>query len=208
YHDRACAEPEREAAGAQVVAGSTYVEPAGLVGKAFALTWFFPLRSEDGPLRRAHSLFANNLAVRRELFESHPFPAIPGTSRGACLALAEQLDRAGVAIIHNPRARVSHPAPSGFAHVSKRALAQGRDYVLRERRRGRRLAASWPASVARLLRHWTGSIWKIGTGFRRVGLHPLQTPAAVAVAAYYYLLFWLGETMLQLRLPAIRRVRI
>jgi hypothetical protein len=197
-----------EAPAVQVVAGNTYIEPAGLVGKAFALTWFFPLRSEDVAVRRARSLFANNLAVRRELFARHPFPEIAGTSRGACLAFAEQLDLAGVAIVQNPRARVSHPAPSGFAHVSKRALAQGRDYVLRERLKGRRFAASWPASAVRLLRHWAGSIWKISTGFHRVGLHPLQAPAAVAVAAYYYLLFWAGETMLQLGLRPIRRIRI
>ena len=33
--------------GVEVVAGGTYVEPVGLVGKTFALTWFFPLRGDD-----------------------------------------------------------------------------------------------------------------------------------------------------------------
>ena len=194
--------------GIQVVAGNTYIEPVGLIGKTFALTWFFPLRNEEGALQRARSLFANNLAIRREVCERYPFPEIWGSSRGACIVLAAQLALADVPVFHNPRARVAHPAPNGFAHVSMRALAQGRDRVLRERIYGSRMSASWLASGYRLLRHWAGSAWTICTGFARVGLNPLLIPAAVAVAAYYYLLYWSGETMLQLRISAIREIRI
>jgi hypothetical protein len=154
------------------------------------LTWFFPLRSEDGALQRAHSLFANNLAMRREVCARYPFPEIEGSSRGACLVLTTQLASADVPVFHNPLARAAHPAPNGFVHVSKRALAQGRDCLLRERIHGSRLSASWLASGYRLLRHWAGAAWKIGTGIRRVGLNPLLMPAAVAVAGYYYLLYW------------------
>jgi len=192
----------------QVVAGSTYIEAAGLVGKTFALTWFFPLRSDAGASPRGPLLVANNLAIRRDVYLAHPFPEIHGSSRGACLLFADDLTRAGIAVLHNPLARAAHPAPHGFVHVSMRALAQGRDRVLRERLQGRRWSASWPASLYRLVRHQAGVAWKISTRFWRVGLNPLLIPAACAVAGYYYWLYWVGETMLHLRIPAIRQIRV
>lgn len=192
----------------QIVTGNSYVEPAGLVGKTFALIWFFPLRREDGPIERVWSFFANNLAMHRFICEQYPFPHIRGTSRGACVALASQLTRENVPVFYNPRARVAHPAPNGFAHISKRALAQGRDRVLRERRYGSRVSASLLASGYRLLRYSVGSVWKICKGFQQVGLNPLLIPAAVGIASYYYLLYWAGEMMFQLGIPAIQRIRV
>ncbi|MGE0449080.1 MAG: glycosyltransferase [Vicinamibacterales bacterium] len=194
--------------GVQVVAGNTYIDPVGLVGKTFAMTWFFPLRSDTGASRRGPLLFANNLAIRRDVYLEHPFPEIHGSSRGACLLFADELERSGIAVVHNPLARAAHPAPNGFAHVSLRALAQGRDRVLRERTHGSRWSASWLASVSRLVRHQAGVAWKVSTTFWRVGLNPLLIPAAYGLAAYYYFLYWVGETMLQLRVPAIRRIRV
>lgn len=191
-----------------IVAGNSYIDPVGLVGKVFALTWFFPLRSDDGPVRRTRSLFANNLAMRKTVCLQHPFPDLGATSRGACLVLASQLTEANIPVFYNPRARVTHPAPNGFAHFCRRALAQGRDRVLRERTYGNRWSASWLASVSRLARHWAGSTWKVCAGFRRVSLQPFLIPAAVAIAACYYLLYWVGEMMTHLRIPAIRRIRI
>lgn len=192
----------------QIVAGSACIDPAGLVGKVFALTWFFPLRSKDGPLQVVSHFFANNLAMRREQYRRHPFPDLEGTSRGACIVLAATLAQANIPVWQNPRARVTHPAPNGFAHISKRALAQGRDRLYRERRFGSRWSASWPAAWVRAIRHCGGSAWKICTDFREVGLSPLLIPAAIAVAWYYYLLYWAGETLSQLRVPAIKRVRV
>jgi glycosyltransferase involved in cell wall biosynthesis len=192
----------------RLVAGSAYIDPAGLIGKVFALTWFFPLRSKNGPLRAVNQFFANNLAMRRELYLRYPFPDLEETSRGACLVLASELAQANIAVYHNPRARVAHPAPNGFAHISKRALAQGRDRLYRERHYGSRWSASWPAACVRALRHCGGSAWKVCTNFRAVGLSPLLIPAAIAVAWYYYLLYWAGETLSQLRVPAIKRVRV
>lgn len=191
-----------------IMAGNSYIEPAGLVGKAFALTWFFPLRSNDGPFQRVDSLFANNLAMRRDAHSQHPFPDLAGTSRGSCLILAEQLSSAGVPVYLNPRARLAHPAPHGFRHISKRALAQGRDRLYRERHFGTRWSASPLASCLRLARHCAGSAGKIFTGFHRVGLNPLLIPAALAVAWYYYLLYWTGEVLAHAGLGAVYRIRV
>jgi hypothetical protein len=191
-----------------IVAGSTYIEPSGLVGKVFALAWFFPLRSVDGPLHPVDSFFVNNLALRRACYLAHPLPELEGTSRGACLVLANQLQQAGIPVHGEPRARVAHPAPNGFTHIFKRALAQGRDRLYRERAYGSRWSAFWPASCWRWLRHLGGSTAKICTRCRRVGLHPLQIPPALALAWYYYTLYWMGEMLLHLRVPAIRRIRV
>lgn len=197
-----------EVPGVQIAAGSAYIDPAGLVGKVFALTWFFPLRSENGPLRAVNHFFASNLAMRRELYLRYPFTDLEGTSRGACIVLAAKLAQANIVVYQNPQARVSHPAPNGFAHISKRALAQGRDRLYRERHYGSRWSASWPAACARALRHCAGSAWKVCANFREVGLSPLLIPPAIAVAWYYYLLYWAGETLSRLRVPAIERVRV
>jgi hypothetical protein len=192
----------------RVMVGNAYIEPAGLVGKVFALTWFFPLRANDGPLQRADSLFANNLAMRRDAQRQYPFPDLAGTSRGSCLILAKQLCTAGVPIYLNPRARVAHPAPHGLRHISKRALAQGRDRLYRERHFGTRWSASSLASCLRLARHCAGSAGKIASGFHRVGLNPLLIPAAIAVAWYYYCLYWTGEIMAHTGLAAVYRIRV
>jgi len=191
-----------------IMAGNAYIEPAGLVGKVFALTWFFPLRSNDGPLQRADSLFANNLAMRRDAHRQYPFPDLAGTSRGSCLILAKQLATAGVPIYLNPRVRVAHPAPHGLRHISKRALAQGRDRLYRERHFGTRWSASSLASCLRLARHCVGSAGKIASGFHRVRLNPLLIPAAIAVAWYYYCLYWTGEIMAHAGLAAVYRIRV
>ena len=192
----------------QIVVGNSYIEPAGLVGKVFALTWFFPPRSDDSPVQNTLSFFANNLAMRKEFSLQYPFPDLGATSRGSCIVLASQLAEANIPVFYNPRARVAHPAPNGFTHICKRALTQGRDRLLRERKYGNHWSASWLASVSRLLRHWADAAWKICTGFHKAGLQPLLIPPAVAIAAFYYLLYWAGEMMTHLRIPAIRRIRV
>ncbi len=50
-----------------VVGGGTYVALDDLLGKAFALFWFFPLRDEANDLAATGSFFANNVAFRRKV---------------------------------------------------------------------------------------------------------------------------------------------
>lgn len=192
----------------QIATGNAYIEPTTLVARTFALCWFFPLRSTDGPEKEVQNFLANNLAMRRSFFQDHSFPEIAGSTRGSCVLLAAQLAEENIPIHLNPSAHVSHPPPNGFAHISKRALAQGRDRVLLARRLGRRGMASWPASFAVLGYHLARSAWNCCTRFRRVGLNPLLVPAAIAISTYYYVLFWAGETMFHLKVPAIRKIRV
>ena len=194
--------------GVQIVAGSTYIEPFDIVSKVFALTWFFPLRMKDGPLKLVESFFANNLAMRRSLYDQYPFPDLSGTSRGGCIVLSSQLAEAEVPVYQNPNARVGHPAPNGVKHFVWRALAQGRDDLLRERTFGTSWSASLVGSGARLLRHWARSVWSICTRFYRVNLNPLMVPVAVTISWTYYFLYFLGETMTHLGIHSIHKVRV
>jgi hypothetical protein len=194
--------------GVQAVTGCTYIETPDLVSRVFALTWFFPLRSRPGPVVETRSFFANNLAFRRSLYERYPFPRLRGTSRGACIALAEQFVEEGITVYRNPTARVGHPAPNGLKHFIWRALAQGRDRLSRERMKQSRWGASIFAGAVRWIRHCGGSVMKILTRFYRVQLNPLLIPCAIAIAWAYYSLYWCGELMSHLNVPAIRRVRV
>lgn len=192
----------------QVATGNAYIEPTDLVARSFALSWFFPLRCDDGPPRETGSFFANNLAMQRAFCLEHPFPVLEGSTRGSCVVLAAQLAEESVPIHFIPTARVSHPPPNGFAHISKRALAHGRDRVVLARRLGHRKMASWPASFLRLGYHLARSAWNCCTKFHRVGLNPLLVPAAIGISAYYYLLYWAGETLFHLKVPAISKIRV
>ena len=192
----------------EVATGNAYIEPSNLVAKSFALCWFFPLRCEDGPAREISRFFANNVAMHRDFCLDHPFPELPGSTRGACVVLANQLAEENIPIHFNPSARVSHPPPNGFSHISKRALAHGRDRVLVARRLGQRKLASWPASFLRLGYHLLRSAWNCCMRFHKVGLNPLLVPAAIAISTYYYMLYWAGETMFHLKVPAISRIRV
>jgi glycosyltransferase involved in cell wall biosynthesis len=192
----------------QLLAGCAYIEPTGLVGKAFALTWFFPLRSKDGPLRSLNSFFANNLVLRRMLYRRYPFPELTGTSRGGCIVLAETLRDHGITAWSNPRARVSHPPPNGWQHIRNRALAQGRDRLRREQISGSALQRSWVGSCYRLLLHWARSWRNIILEGHEVGLRWWQAPAVGAIAMTYYFLYWCGETASLLGLDFIKKIRV
>lgn len=190
--------------GVQCVAGSAYIDPRDTYSRAFALFWFFPLRPEDEALRPARNFWANNVAFRRATILAHPFPAIRGSSRGSCILLAQQLGAAGVTIWSNSAARVSHPAPQGGSHFVRRALAQGRDRILR--------AKGWQrtalASMANFARNMVRGYGRILLYHRRVGLTIAMAPAACVVCSAYYGLMLAGELGAILRVPAVRRIEV
>ena len=112
-----------------VVAGNAYIEPCSVFSKAFALGWFFPLRTRSKALVEATGFFANNVAVRRECLGQFVFPQMPGAARGACTMLARTLRDSGVTIYMHGGAWVKHPPPFGLSNFIVHALVQGRDGV-------------------------------------------------------------------------------
>lgn len=180
----------------QVNAGETYMSTHNLIEKAFALHWFFPLRSQVNKQRDdRHHFFANNVAFRRSFFLAHPFPAIPkGMTRGACVLLARQLSESGVAIWTNTAARTSHPAPNGLQHFIQRGLAQGRDWAMLETIQHQTSRAGIVSlALRRLLLSKLNRILKttFRTG-RQVGLQWWQYPAVIAIMWAYTLLVSIG----------------
>jgi hypothetical protein len=187
-----------------VVAGHTYLACDSVYTRAFALTWFFPLREAPGRFDRAAHFFANNLAMRRQTALAYPFEPSARESRGACLALADRLARDGVTIRQTTSAQVSHPAPVAGWHFVWRAVAQGRDRQARER--GWR---AWPlASLLRWVRHSARGLLRIIRYGATVGLSPVWMPAAVLVCWTYYTIYLAGELGGLCRIPAVMRVRV
>jgi len=191
-----------------LVIGAIYIDYRNLLGKTFALNWFFPLRPDIGSLTSSRRLYANNMAVRRDFYLQHPFPEIPGTSRGSCVVLSKRLVDLQIPIHIASGALASHPAPNGVTHLVLRALAQGRDRVICERFLGNSWRQHWLTSCVRLLRHLLGSVWKTIRGRNRVGLNLWQTPVAIAIAWLYYFLYWLGEMGEHLGLKRLRAIRV
>ena len=66
----------------QCAAGNSYVETGSVYEKAFALTWFFPLRDHDGRRGLVAHFYANNVAFRRDFFSPAGFRT-KAASRGA-----------------------------------------------------------------------------------------------------------------------------
>ncbi|MFM7087553.1 MAG: glycosyltransferase [Cyanobium sp.] len=204
-----------EDAAIQVSCGHAYIDASDLYTRAFALFWFFPVRERPtGESRRdrppgsswpqTDHFFANNCAFRRQTAARHPFPASEVSSRGACLQLAQELQRAGIAIALNKQAQVAHPPPLPGEHFMQRALAQGRDRYLRSRGLSRTLLGScwrWARNSARTL-------VKITLLHRRVQLPLIQVPLAWLIGLTYYGLYWLGEVATMLRLRPVLEITI
>jgi len=175
-----------------VVAGCVFTEVEDTVfSKAIALTWNFPLRPDDGPLREASHFHANNVAFRRRLLLEYPFPK-DRRLRGQCATLARALMADGHTIHETPSARSVHPSPHGYGYLAQRALVQGHDRYLTTRIEagGRRPPLSRSFRV--LASDARRSARRIARLRREVDLRPAQLPLAFADALYYHLFSWLG----------------
>ncbi len=171
-----------------VVGGGTYVALDDLLGKAFALFWFFPLRDEANELAATGSFFANNVAFRREVFEKHPFPEAV-VYRGQCGLLAAELRDRGVLIFRHRGARVSHPPPKGITNFVLRALFEGHDEIV--------LGSSRPSGSTKLVfRSFLERIvtlpWSVLGRHERVQLGVLGALASLGIGYAYHSLKLLG----------------
>jgi len=192
----------------QVVAGNSYIEPVSLYSRAFALTWFFPLRTPVGPLATTSCFFANNFAGRREVLRQYPFPDQP-RFRGQCTTLAKTLVKDGVSICANPNAHIAHPAPNGVSHFFRRAIWEGHDVIVDHCLRGA-LAPVGTGESIRLsysgLRTKASQLWRTVQSQRgQVGLSAVAAPLAFAIALVYYTTCAVGEILSRRDPHIIRR---
>jgi hypothetical protein len=190
-----------------VVCGNAYIDPSSTFAKAFALAWFFPLRSEDGPVYPTQEFFANNLAFRREILEGFPFPSMPeGMTRGACVALGRSLEENDVGVYRNPSARVSHPPPVGLQNFVNRAVAEGRDDVLINGWMRSEQEVALGPSLGRFGRRMSGVARNLVSERRRVNLSLSELPIAAGVAGAYYVCYTVGNLLTRVN-PKMMRTR-
>jgi hypothetical protein len=187
-----------------VVGGETYHATDTFHDKLFAAFWTFPTRRPPRGLYRYRHFYANNLAVRREIFLANPFPAAPAF-RGQCSALARSLRGQGIPIHRQGDSCVSHPPPNGARAFFVRALCQGHDAVYwKGQGRLALLHANPAASLLRFFRHLGQVVVKVATRARTVGLGPLGALAAIGVGLGYYLCKLAGEMVALVAPGAIR----
>lgn len=167
----------------KVLAGNTYLDSQSLKSKAFALAWFFNLRADENNIGiRNQGFQANNVAFRKEIITTYPFPEMPeGVTRKSCVMLAKQLEREGIPIWTNTAAQVSHPAPNGFYHFFIRALAQGRDTLLCDHN-NKFLVFLKDFYMTKII----SSCVKITINGKKVNLPFWQVPVAIGIMTTYY----------------------
>lgn len=173
--------------GIEVVAGSTYVDTTSFFGRAFALFWFFPVRSPSLGLKQVGFFYANNVLFRRQLFLAHKFPDMP-LYRGQCAALGARLLRRGVGLYLQTNARVSHPPPSPryFAH---RALCEGHDLIAY----GRMFGQPERLGFQEFVRHIRAVRERINVRLNRVKVGRREAAAARILGDAYCLLHFVGR---------------
>ena len=191
----------------QVVGGDAYIQPSSVYSRAFALAWFFPLRTDGGPLEAASCFFANNMAGRRDVLRRYPFPSQP-RFRGQCFTLAKKLTADGIAIFRNPSARVAHPPPHGVSHFVRRALCEGHDSVVGERLEGKTvgLRRALRLSYWRFRSRVAHARENIRTNGHLVGLSGPAAQYAMGIMLTYYALLILGELLTQVDARIVRRL--
>lgn len=185
----------RHASNAAIVSGQTYVAPTSLSDRAFALMWFFPLRSDATAPYDSDVFYANNFVIERSVFLSRPFPDMP-LHRGQCYLLAHAIRAAGDRVEMCPAAHVSHPPPNGVLHFVKRALAAGHDFAVTDDMLGHEVDRS------KLARSLSRAKWHIIHGFNKIskrgpdlGLGMIGRINARMLAVTYYSLAVLGELL-------------
>ena len=128
------------------------------------------------------------------MFLEHPFPELPGTTRGSCGYQAAILTRARKRIVRNLAATALHPPPAPGSFFV-RAVAQGRDYATQNLLAGTRRFPDLPRKGS-LVGRAGNSLLRVATiawRARRVGLSALEIIPAMAVMSVYYLVLSVAE---------------
>lgn len=188
-----------------VVAGASYVAPAGLYCEAVSLFWLFPMRDPSGGLIEATSVFANNVAFRRQLFLSNLFPELD-RFRGQCGLLVRKLKAEGRGIYLQRSARCSHPAPNGFGHFVRRAACEGYDNFMsavQAQEGGRR--PPYRISYWTLRNRLPAAFRRIVANRRPAGASAVRAGFAMLLASSYCACIVLGEILTRMSPSFVRR---
>lgn len=180
----------------QVVGGETYHATDTFYDKIFAAFWTFGVRRPSRGVYSYKNFYANNFAVRREVFLNNKFPdAI--AYRGQCTQAAKAMRAHGLTIYRQSASTVSHPPPVGAKTFVVRALCQGYDtiYWKGQRRFGMLFNTNPIASFVRLVRQWVKVIVKVSQRATKVGLGPLGVLAAVGAGFAFYFFKFAGEVV-------------
>lgn len=187
------------------VGGEAYHATDTLHDRLFAAFWAFPPKHRPRGVYRRQTFYANNLAVRREIFLANPFPEA-AAYRGQCSQLAKTLRSNGISVYRQGASAVSHPPPRGARTMVVRAVCEGHDAIYwKSRQRFGVLHTNPAASTLRWLRALGQVLSKVATRARSVGLGPLGALAAVGMGFAYYSCKLGGEVIAFFAPDAIRR---
>jgi hypothetical protein len=192
-----------------VVLGNTYIDEKSVYGKAFALAWFFHVRSDRDDLEETDGSYThvNSIAYRKEILDKYPLDSSVGGYRGSCGWQIAELRNAGIPVHYNHKAKIGHPPPRWFKHFMHRAVGEGRDDYLNAKysynalkKNPSRITAHGkepkeikvPLSL-RTFRKGFNRLQKIVRNRQQADLSLAATPFAVAIMAFYYFLYLLGN---------------
>lgn len=176
-----------------IISGCSYIDNSDLTGKAFGLSWFFPLPPSDTTLNEVSLIFSNNYLAPRDLMLSNPYPKMEeGVTRGADTLLWQRLKEKGVKLLTHNGARASHPAPNGIQHIFKRGLAEGRDDYMRFFEEGFKVKNPMLRFFKVYLYRCRKVIKSSLINGKRVGLKGLEIPGAIGLMLFYYQLYLIG----------------
>ena len=188
-----------------LISGCSYIDNSDLVGKSFALSWFFPLPPTNNELNEVGLILSNNFLAPRDLMLSNPYPKMEqGVTRGADTLLWESLKKKGTKLMTHNGARASHPAPNGMIHILKRGLAEGRDDYMR-------LFEKEFAVKNPMLRFFKIYLYRCRKVFKstlvngdRVNLKSYEIPGAIGLMLFYFQLYLMGALTTKL-LPSVAK---
>lgn len=172
-----------------VATGNSYIDRDTFYAKIFAAGWYFAARLPDGPIVQTPMTMANNLLVRRHIFERYPFPEVPSQYMGQGVTWCYTLAENHVPIFLNPRARVAHPPPVFL----RSAIVNGHDTALRTREPGESRLQSLKVVSSRFQLNLRIMLSRIRLRYREVGLPRVALPLAIAVAGVYWSLWSVAE---------------
>jgi hypothetical protein len=178
------------------VAGQPYVAPVDLMSRAFALGWTYELADHSGRMFQSRKFYANNLALRADVFRQTRFPELEKRTRGAGTLFSRRLSALGHGVWQNRSARVDHPAPSSIRHLAIRALAHGRDIYMKEGET--RSLDGLKRSQVTAAHRFTRGVSNTFRHRRRVDLKITEVPAVLGIIGLYYGLFSVGGILTHL----------